>query len=158
MLKLNLGCGDKPLEGYDNIDIRNLPGVIQGDVRNLAYAENSVDEILAVDVLEHVGHNETVGTLVHWLSKLKPGGKLLIQAPCLPIICAYLLSSNDPEVIKNGIRLLYGNQDYADNTHRTAVHPVLLRDILVRDLGIPEENVAFNTDFGTNVKVIIQKP
>lgn len=158
MLKLNLGCGEKILEGYENIDIRPLPGVIQADVRNLSYSENSIDEILAIDVLEHLSHHETVATLIHWMSLLKPGGKLYLQGPCLPVIAGHGFSSNDPEVLLTTIRLLYGNQNYPENTHRTCLHPILLRKWLVLDLGIPEENIYFSSDLGFNVKVLIIKP
>jgi len=156
--KLNLGCGKDVREGYENIDIRDLPGTIKADVRDLPYPEGSCDEILAMDILEHISHEETLATVAHWLSKLKSGGVLKIQSPCLPMICAYIMSSSNPDQIHNGIKLLFGNQDYADNTHRTALHPELFHRMLVMDLCVPEENIAFNTEFGTNVRVLIKKP
>jgi predicted SAM-dependent methyltransferase len=157
-MKLNLGSGKMLLEGYENVDIRGLPGTVKADIRNLPYAENSAEEILAIDVLEHASHLETTYIIGHWISILKPGGVLKIQAPCLPNICGYIMSGIDPEKIAMGIRLLFGDQDYPENTHRTIIHPILLKHILVMELCIPEDNIAFNMDCGMNIKVIIKKP
>ena len=58
LVKLNLGCGDKILKGYINIDtassrLDKKPDVI-ADIRNLRKIKTSIaDEILAVHVIEH---------------------------------------------------------------------------------------------------------
>ena len=66
-MKLNLGCGDDIKKGYVNIDVRNLPGVnIVGDVCNLPFEKNSIDEILALDVYEHVSYLKSQVLLIHW--------------------------------------------------------------------------------------------
>jgi len=58
MVKLNLGCGDKILQGYINVDAvseraGNKPDVIC-DVRKLdKIYDNYADEIMAVHVVEH---------------------------------------------------------------------------------------------------------
>ena len=58
MVKLNLGCGDKILSGYVNVDAVSSragrqPDVI-ADIRDLRKIKSSIaDEILAVHVIEH---------------------------------------------------------------------------------------------------------
>jgi predicted SAM-dependent methyltransferase len=58
VVRLNLGCGDKILEGYTNVDVAperagKLPDIIC-DIRKLdKFSDNFADEILAVHVVEH---------------------------------------------------------------------------------------------------------
>jgi predicted SAM-dependent methyltransferase len=82
-LKLNLGCGKDIREGYENIDISVCDAfeaiVKQMDVRRLDYPDNSADEIVAIDVLEHIEFWEIRATLHEWWRVLKPDGKLIIR-------------------------------------------------------------------------------
>jgi predicted SAM-dependent methyltransferase len=141
-IKLNLGCGDEYiLDGYENIDIREIDNerVIKMDVRNLPYEPNTIDEILAIDVYEHISHRESKDLLKYWVSLLKPGGMIYIQAPCLPFIIRHLLAN--PQLPVNTqtwelvINLIFGAQDYPENFHHTIVEPQLLHDYL-REAGI----------------------
>ena len=58
MVKLNLGCGDKILPGYVNVDAASSRAGRQpdfvADIRDLRKIKSSIaDEILAVHVIEH---------------------------------------------------------------------------------------------------------
>jgi len=75
-LKLNLGSGDCPIDGYVNIDRKNGQ-----EAYPLDYADNSVDEIRASHILEHFGLHEISKVLENWAVKLKPGGLLKIAVP-----------------------------------------------------------------------------
>ena len=83
MKKLNLGCGDKILPGYINVDVAEArlgkkPDVLC-DLRKLTpFEDQSVDEILSVHVVEHFWRWEVVDILKEWVRVLKPGGKLVI--------------------------------------------------------------------------------
>jgi len=90
-LKLNIGARDHILKSYHNIDIRYLSGLtIIADVESLPYASDTVDEILALDVYEHISYHKSKKLLKHWVSLLKPGGLLRIQAPCLDNVISYI--------------------------------------------------------------------
>ena len=130
MLKLNLGCGEDIREGYHNIDIRNLPNVIVADVNDLPYENNSIDEILASDIYEHISHRKSLELLQHWSDLLKPGGVLIIRSPCLDYIIQYFMQAKTLEDIKIGISLLYGDQDYPENSHYTVCHIKLMSEFL----------------------------
>lgn len=68
-IRLNLGCGGRPLEGYVNVDMDTLEEirirypnqsfddkliVEQYDIFNLPYEDNSVDEINSDGLIEHL--------------------------------------------------------------------------------------------------------
>ena len=75
-LRLNLGSGDTPLEGYVNIDRKS-----GGQAYPLDYADGSVDEVRASHVLEHFSHRQTLDVLKDWIRVLKPGGRLRVAVP-----------------------------------------------------------------------------
>ena len=79
--KLNLGCGTHIKEGWVNLDSAPLPGVdIVHDIENLPlpFADNSFDEVLCNDILEHV---EYIPVLKDILRILAPGGAVHIRVP-----------------------------------------------------------------------------
>ena len=63
--KLNIGCGKKPKEGYDNLDILDIPNIKYPltDARELPIKDNTYDEIHNQWVLEHFAENEIVSVL-----------------------------------------------------------------------------------------------
>ena len=82
-MKLHLGCGEKILDGFINVDSRKLNGVdIVGDIKSLeSFGSETAELIYASHVLEHVGRREYIGVLKRWCEILKPGGKLRIAVP-----------------------------------------------------------------------------
>lgn len=115
-MKLHLGCGDKHLEGYTNIDIRYLPGVDKIDnIRFLRrYSSNSVKEIYACHVLEHFSRWEYESVLSRWFEILIPGGLLKIAVPDFEAILKTYMNGTK---LKTLLGLLYGGQDYDENFH-----------------------------------------
>jgi SAM-dependent methyltransferase len=95
-VKLNLGCGDKILPGYVNVDVAparagHKPDVIC-DLRRLApFTDDSADEVLAVHVVEHFWRWEVVDVLREWMRVLKPGGKMVLECPNLQSACEEFL-------------------------------------------------------------------
>jgi len=59
-LRLHIGCGERLLPGWVNADcVARVPGVVTGlDLTALPYPDNSVAEILAEHVLEHLSFAE----------------------------------------------------------------------------------------------------
>jgi len=147
-LKLNLGSGTQILKEYHNIDIRYLPKLtVIADVENLPYRANTVDEILALDVYEHISYHDSKDLLKYWVSLLKTGGKLIIQAPCLDNIVSYFMNSKTIQDIEVGIAVIFGGQDYKENTHLTVAQSKLMENYL-REAGITGV-ISFNNS-GTN--------
>ena len=102
-LKLNLGCGRKPIHGYINIDIRQEvnPDICMDvtHISNKWYKE--VDQILAIHVLEHLppvrlpwSPKTYKDALKDWFIALKPGGELYISVPDLQAVIDHWNVSN----------------------------------------------------------------
>jgi len=87
-VRLNLGCGDKILDGYINVDVvesraGKKPDILC-DLHNLnIFHDNYADEILSVHVIEHFWQWEAADILKEWIRVLKPGGKMIIECPNL---------------------------------------------------------------------------
>lgn len=147
VLKLNLGCGDKILEGYVNVDVAEsrggkTPDVIC-DLRQLSSFKNdTADEILSVHVVEHFWRWEVLDVLKEWVRVLKPGGKMIVECPNLLSAAEELL--RNPEVAsgsgKEGQRsmwVFYGDPAWKDPLmiHRWGYTPQSLA-VLMREAGL----------------------
>jgi predicted SAM-dependent methyltransferase len=97
MKKVHLGCGLTPFDGWDNLDILDLPGIIKHDLRQpLPYLENSIDYIFSEHFLEHLDEVDGYGLLSDCFAKLKNDGILRISLPCLDEIL-YVYGNYDLE-------------------------------------------------------------
>ncbi len=81
MKKLNLGCGTDIRDGYINLDIAPLNGVdIVHNIESgpLPFADETFEEVLCLDILEHL---EYVPVLKEIHRILKKNGKVIIRVP-----------------------------------------------------------------------------
>jgi SAM-dependent methyltransferase len=79
--KVNLGSGSKRIPGFTNLDRMDIEGVDivhDLDVLPLPFADNSIQEILCQDILEHV---EYIPLLKEIHRILAPGGSVRIRVP-----------------------------------------------------------------------------
>lgn len=85
----NLGCGKKKWDGWINVDLHSDVADMQCDLRKLEIDNNSADAVAAIHVLEHFHAWEAPGLLAEWRRVLKPGGKMIIEVPCMDKVFAY---------------------------------------------------------------------
>jgi SAM-dependent methyltransferase len=119
VVRLNLGCGGKLLPGYINVD---MPGNWSGskpdhecDLRALPFTDGYADEVFACHVVEHFGRWETSALLAEWARVLKPGGRLILECPCLDKVLAHLVAAatgQRPYKARLTMLALYGDPSY----------------------------------------------
>ena len=82
-IKLHVGCGRNKLTGWVNIDAVEAcePDLVHDITKPLPYADQSVDEILAEDLLEHFDKYMRFVVFGEWARVLKVGGRLTVQVP-----------------------------------------------------------------------------
>ena len=80
-MRLNLGCSDRPFDGFIGVDIAPGPGVdeIADLSKTWPWPDSSVDEVIAYDVIEHIADR------IHFMNELhrvlKPGALAHIEVP-----------------------------------------------------------------------------
>lgn len=81
-LRLNMGSGPFPMEGFINIDqFEDVNPDLVCNVTELPYEPGTVSEIYAGHILEHFTFEDGQKALRYWLSLLKPGGKISVVVP-----------------------------------------------------------------------------
>ena len=104
--KINLGCGFDHREGWVNIDAIAAvhPDLIHDLHEPLPFADDSVIEVLAQDILEHFTKEKVAEVIAEIGRVVKAGGKVTIRVPSVSAIYDQLKGS--PEA-RN--QFLYGN-------------------------------------------------
>ena len=80
-LRVNLGCGGCRVDGFLGVDRYPAPAVdVRADlVRQLPFADGSVDEVLLDNVIEHIAD---IPALMHELHRIcRDGARILIRTP-----------------------------------------------------------------------------
>ena len=81
--RLNLGCGNYPIEGWVNVDLQPPADVI-GDFTKMDFED--VDEVVMFHVLEHIPWVRTEQTLKLIHSWMKPNARITIEVPDMEVI------------------------------------------------------------------------
>jgi len=118
-MKLHIGCGKKYLPGYKHLDVIDYKHVdYVCDARHLVMIENeTVSEIYACHILEHVERNEVPEVLREWNRVMKSGGTIRIAVPDFGAVVEEYLENRDLKCFQG---LLYGGQTYDYNFHHVA--------------------------------------
>ena len=107
-MKINLGSGSAPLEGHINCDLYPSGVIVPGATEpnkdvdmvfdlndGLPFDDDSVDEVVAIQVLEHLAKPLTLLEEIYRV--LKPGGTIDVAVPDLTIISREWAKSTDEE-------------------------------------------------------------
>lgn len=78
-MKLNLGCADRRLDGFLNVDICPPADQLVDLAENWPWPESSADEVFAADIFEHLPDKRH--TMNELWRVLKPGGLAKIEVP-----------------------------------------------------------------------------
>lgn len=170
--RLNLGCGDKILPGYVNVDVApsragRAPDVLC-DLRDLApFDTESCDEVLSVHVVEHLWRWEVVEVLREWMRVLKPGATMILECPNLATACEEFLrdSVGGARSGKEGQRtmwVLYGDPQWRDPLmcHRWGYTPTSLREVMEEAglVNVRQEPAQFKLREPRDMRLVGEKP
>jgi predicted SAM-dependent methyltransferase len=139
-LRVNLGCGHLPLDGYINVDLREMPGVdVLAPVDQLPFNEGEIDELYSAHLVEHFPQEQFVrDVLPYWVSLIRPGGSF---RAVLPDAGAMLSGFADGSVRYEDLReVLFGGQEYEGDFHFNMYTTESLSGIL-SDAGLLEVKV-----------------
>ena len=118
MKALNLGCGDRLLDGYINVDKFNKKANIIADAMVLPFKNNSLDIVDTSHVIEHFGYYEGWECIKEWNRVLKIGGKLCIEAPELKSLCRRFIELVDVNEILDCCTLFFGLDFIPGQAHK----------------------------------------
>ena len=171
-VKLNLGCGDKILPGYINIDTASQrkdknPDIV-ADIRDLKTIKSSIaDEILAVHVIEHFYYWEVIPLLTGWSRILKSGGKIILECPNLLHACQLIVNNPTKSSLpdQNGqmsMWSLYGDPSWKDPLmcHKWAYTPESLTRVLQQAgfIDVKQEAAKFKLREPRDMRITGTKP
>ncbi len=116
-MKLHLGCFNKKIHGYINVDIREdvQPDVVDNIFTLKTFKKNSADVIYASHVLEHLDHRESKLALARWCEVLKPGGTVRIAVPNMEKVFAHYFYYKDLPALYSA---LWGSQRHPYDYHK----------------------------------------
>ena len=131
----NLGCGNKKWDGWINVDLHSNISDIKCDLRKLEIASDSADAVAAIHVLEHFYEWEVAEVLTEWKRVLKPGGKMILELPCMDKVFAYVTNcviNKEPLQPFMTLMALYGDPKHKSipMTHKWGWFQNPLRDML----------------------------
>lgn len=133
-MRINLGCGPRPLPGFVNVDLLDLPGVdVHADVsKPLPFEGGSAELIYASHVLEHLPHIQVPTILADWRRVLCDGGRLLVAVPDLQTVAEVLRSREGWFTPPHNpwLGVVYGGQKDEYDFHKTGFTAVWLTYLL----------------------------
>lgn len=83
-MKLHIGCGKKKLQGFIHVDVEKHDHIdVVCDIRSLDkyFEPESIDEVYACHVIEHVSRHDICLLFSNLFNILKPGGILRMAVP-----------------------------------------------------------------------------
>jgi predicted SAM-dependent methyltransferase len=156
--KLELGCGDKPTPGYLHQDITQLENIKLNFVCNpwvIELPENSLSQVLALGVMEHITFEGVRKTLKHMHFLLKKGGEFLFDVPDMTVWSEYLynmlhgMSSNNPFPDSHVWNTVYGWQRWPGDEHRSGwTRGSLIKEVVTAGYEKVEEGAEIFTSLG----------
>ncbi len=124
MTKLHLGCGNRKIYGFINVDIRNdVNPDLCADITQMSsfYKKDAIDVIYACHVLEHfplkpfkMSQKTYKDVLKDWYHVLKPGGILRLSIPNLKAVFDYYNKTQD---LKPLMSFIYGGEKHDFDFH-----------------------------------------
>ena len=138
-MKLHLGCGQKYLQGYVNIDYPPAEHTVQDtsvadeyhNISQLRYKAGTIDEVRLHHVFEHFERFKACAYLAAWNSWLKAGGRVHIEVPDFETTLKKNFSRWDKHKFEGvGLRHIFGSQEAPWAVHYEGYSEWKLRELI----------------------------
>jgi len=101
---INLGSGDQRIyydngKPFTNVDKYDETADVMADICELPFPDNSIEEIRAYQVVEHIPYNKTEQMFEEMYRVLKPGGRAWIECPDLMYAAKAIVETGDIDQI-----------------------------------------------------------
>ena len=131
-MKLHIG-GEEAREDWKTLNIQQKHHVdFLGDISDLSqFDDESIDEIYASHVFEHVPQGFALDTLKGARQALRPGGKFYISVPDMDILCHLFINPLATGEIKwHAMRMMFGGVVDPHGFHFVGWNQAFLFDFL----------------------------
>lgn len=125
-IQLHIGCGQRRLNGFINID-RNHSAATDfvSDTIQLPCNNNSVDRIETYHVIEHIPQPVVGIVLAEWRRVLKVGGRLIIECPDFDEVVKRYTEGN-----KEMLFSIFGRHRFPGDEHTWGYSPKSLQEFV----------------------------
>ena len=134
-MKLNIG-GKEKKEGWHVLNIQKKDGAdFIGDISDLSqFKDDSIEEIYASHVFEHINQKNINKTLLGINRILKKNGKFYIAVPDMDILCKMFIDkTNTPQIKIHALRMIFGGQTDEYDFHYFGYNFDLLSNLLKKN-------------------------
>lgn len=114
---IHLGNGKCYWNGWLNVDLYSNVSDLQCDLRKLELPSNHADALAAIHVLEHFYEWEAEPLLSEWRRVLKPGGKMILELPCMDKVFGYAIKCAQGNELMQMFMTLFAM--YGDPKHKS---------------------------------------
>lgn len=142
-MKLELGCGDKPTEGYLHQDIASVNGTkldYECSSDKIDLPDNSLEEIIALGVMEHMNEEDFKKTFVNMCRMLADGGAFLFDVPDMKYWFKYAVDNingyDAPFEAKHIENTILGWRRFPGDEHKSFWWLEKMEEFLVKTLGV----------------------
>jgi predicted SAM-dependent methyltransferase len=166
MKKLHLGCGQKYLGGYVNIDFPLSEHSVQNksiadefyDITKLTYPSNSIQEVRLHHIFEHFGRPIACALIASWNSWLTEKGILHIEVPDFEKTAKIAISKfRHRDKKKVAIHHLFGSHEAKWAIHAEGYSEWMIEDIML-SFGFKKIKTLKNDWHGTyNLEIVAEK-
>lgn len=139
-IKLNLGCGHKKIFGFIGVDhIKTTAADIIHDLNTTPYplAADSVDEIIADNVLEHL--NDVIAVMAEWHRLCRNGAIIKISLPYYKSSGAFTDPTHKHFFTENSFQ--YFNSEHEYHFYAKAKFKILKIKLLAKDFNDPRHKL-----------------